>query len=150
VGTGSALAVFVCVVAGLGGGVQAAVMGRFGERIGVIEAVAFSSLVTTALALAVLLAARQTASGLGDGLRVPPWMWVGGVMSGLIVFAIALSPPRIGTTTTVSLVIAGNLVAAAVIDRFGLFGLERIGLSPLRILGLVLLALGSALTLVRS
>ncbi|MDQ3859748.1 MAG: DMT family transporter [Actinomycetota bacterium] len=149
-GTGSALAVLVCVMAGLGGGVQAAVMGRFGERIGVIEAVTFSSLVTTALALAVLLAARQTASTLGDGFRVPAWMWLGGVMSGLIVFAIALSPPRIGTTTTVSLVIAGNLIAAAVIDRFGLFGLERIGLSPLRVLGLVLLALGSALTLVRS
>ncbi|MDQ3867756.1 MAG: DMT family transporter [Actinomycetota bacterium] len=149
-GTGSALAVLVCVVAGLGGGLQAAVMGRFGERIGVIEAVAFSSLVTTVLALAVLLAVRQTASALGDGFRVPAWMWLGGVMSGFIVFAIALSPPRIGTTTTVSLVIAGNLIAAAVIDRFGLFGLERIGLSPLRILGLVLLALGSALTLVRS
>ena len=149
-GTGSALVVLVCVTAGVGGGVQAAVMGRFGERIGVIEAVAFSSLVTTALALAVLLAARQTVSALGDGFRSPAWMWLGGVMSALIVFAIALSPPRIGTTTTVSLVIAGNLIAAAVIDRFGLFGLERIGLSPLRVLGLVLLALGSALTLVRS
>jgi len=150
VGTGSALAVFVCVVAGLGGGVQAAVMGRFGERIGVIEAVAFSSLVTTVLAFAVLLGARQSASGLGDGLRVPPWLWLGGVMSGLIIFAVALSPPRIGTTTTLSLVIAGNLVATAVIDRFGLFGLDRIGFSPLRILGLVLLALGAALTLARS
>ena len=145
----SAIAVAVCVLAGLGAGVQAAVQGKFGERIGVVESVAFSSLVTSVLAVAVLLAARQSVGGLADGLRVPPWLWIGGVMSGFIIFAIALAPPRIGTTTTLALIISGNLVAAAAIDRFGWFGLERIGLGPLRILGLVLLGIGAALTLVR-
>jgi bacterial/archaeal transporter family-2 protein len=146
---GAVAAVLVCLVAGLGGGVQAAIMGKFGERIGVVEAVAFSSLVTSLAAVAVLLVARQSVTGIGEGFRVPPWLWLGGIMSGLIVFAIALSPPRIGTTTTVALIIAGNLVAAAVIDRYGWFGLERIGLSPLRVLGLVLLAVGAGLTLYR-
>ena len=145
----SAIAVAVCVLAGLGAGVQAAVQGKFGERIGVVESVAFSSLVTTVLALAVVLAARGGLGGLADGLRVPPWLWLGGLMSSLVIFAIALSPPRIGTTTTLALIISGNLIAAAVIDRFGWFGLERIGLGPLRILGLVLLGIGAALTLVR-
>jgi bacterial/archaeal transporter family-2 protein len=148
--SGSAIAVVVCVVAGLGGAVQAAIMGKFGERIGVVEAVAFSSLVTTALAVAVVLASRQTLSGISEGFGVPPWLWLGGVMSALIVFAVALAPPRIGTTTTIGLIIAGNLVAAAVIDRYGLFGLERIGLTAPRVLGIVLLAVGAGLTLVRS
>ncbi len=141
---------WVCVVAGLGGGVQAAIMGRFGERIGVVEAVAFSSIVTTALAFAVVLTVRQTFGGVAEGFRAPAWLWLGGVMSALIVFAIALGPPRIGTTTSIALVIAGNLVAAAVIDHYGWFGLERIELSGLRVLGLVLLALGAGLTLYRS
>src|SRR3712207_7484097 len=81
-------------------GVQAAVQGKFGERIGVVESVAFSSLVTTVLALAVVLAARGGLGGLADGLRVPPWLWLGGLLSGLLIFSGALSPPRIGTTTT--------------------------------------------------
>jgi bacterial/archaeal transporter family-2 protein len=140
----------VCVVAGLGGGVQAAVMGKFGERIGVIEAVAFSTVVSLLFAFAVLLATRRSLAGMGEGLRAPAWLWIGGIMSALIVFAISLSPPRIGTTTTIALVIAGNLVAAAVIDRFGWFGLERIGLSPVRVLGIVLLGVGAGLTLHRS
>ena len=147
---GTALAVLVCIVAGLGGGVQAAAMGRFGERIGVVEAVAFSSLVTTSVALASVVVYRQTLSGVADGLRAPPWLWIGGVMSALIVFAVALAPPRIGTTTTIALVIAGNLVGAVVIDRYGLFGLERIGLSWTRVLGVLLLGLGAALTLRRA
>ncbi len=146
---GTALAVFVCVVAGLGGALQAAIMGKFGERIGVVEAVAFASFVTTAVALTAVLASRRTLAGVADGLRVPPWLWLGGVFSALIVFAVALAPPRIGTTTTIGIIIAGNLVMAAVIDRYGLFGLERIGFSPVRVLGIALLALGAGLTLYR-
>jgi bacterial/archaeal transporter family-2 protein len=141
--------VFVCVLAGLGAGVQAAVQGKFGERIGVIESVAFSSFVTTAVTLAVVLASRQSLGGIGEGFRVPPWLWIGGVMSGLVIFALALAPPRIGTTATVALVIGANLVAAAVIDRYGWFGLERIGLGPVRVLGILLLGIGAALTLYR-
>jgi uncharacterized membrane protein YdcZ (DUF606 family) len=43
--------------------------------------------------------------------------------------------------------IAGQLVMAAVIDRSGLFGSERIGLGWPRLTGLALLALGAALSL---
>ena len=146
---GTAAAVVVCLVAGLAGAVQAGLMGRFGERIGVVEAVAFASMVTTLVALASLLVVRQSVSGLADGLRAPPWMWLAGVMSALIVFAVALGPPRIGTTTTIALIIAGNLVMAAVIDRYGLFGLDQIGLTPVRVLGIALLGLGAGLTLYR-
>jgi len=149
VASGTVAAVLVCVVAGLAGAIQAAVMGRFGERIGVVEAVAFASVVTALVAFATVLAVRQTLSGVAEGLRAPPWMWIAGVMSAFIVFAVALGPPRIGTTTTIGLIIGGNLLMAAVIDRFGLFGLERIGLSPVRVLGIVLLGAGSALTLFR-
>lgn len=147
---GSAIAVVVCLVAGLAGAIQAGLMGRFGERIGVVEAVAFASVVTTLTAFTAVLVVRQGVAGVAEGLRAPPWLWLAGVMSALIVFAVALAPPRIGTTTTIGLIIAGNLVMAAVIDRYGLFGLERIGLSPLRVLGIVLLGVGAALTLYRS
>jgi transporter family-2 protein len=124
-------------------------MGRFGARIGVVEAVAFASLVTMAVAVGTALVIRQTAGWLAEGFRAPPWMWTAGILSAVIVFAVALAPPRIGTTTTIALVIAGNLVAAAVIDRFGWFGLEQIGLTPVRVLGILLLGVGAALTLVR-
>ena len=147
---GSAVAIVVCLVAGLAGAAQAAVMGRFGQRIGVVEAVAFASLVTATVSIAALLVARQSLSAVADGLRAPVWMWTAGVMSAFIVFAVALAPPRIGTTTTIGLVITGNLVAAAAIDRYGWFGLEQIGLSPVRLVGIGLLAVGAALTLYRS
>jgi transporter family-2 protein len=47
------------------------------------------------------------------------------------------------------MVIAGNLVMATLIDRFGWLGNERIELNWARVLGLLLLVAGAALTLRR-
>lgn len=146
---GSAVAVALCVAGGLGGALQAAVMGRFGERIGTAEAFAFSTLLTAGIALGLLLVGRQSLAGYGEGLRSPAWMWSAAAMSALIVFGLTFAAPRIGTTSTIAILVAGNLVMASLIDQFGWFGLERIGLTWMRGLGLALLAVGAALTLYR-
>jgi uncharacterized membrane protein YdcZ (DUF606 family) len=63
------------------------------------------------------------------------------------VLAITVAPPRIGVTATIGIVIALNLGVATVIDRFGLFGYDRIPIGWARIIGVVMLALGAALSL---
>jgi transporter family-2 protein len=144
-GTGTATS--LALVAGIAGSVQVAVMGRFGERIGELEAIAFAFLVTALLGAVILLLARRGLGGYGDALASPKWLWLGGVMGVLIVFAITFAGPRVGTTATVALLIAGQLVAASVIDRLGWFGVERITLGWARVAGLVLLVVGAGLTL---
>jgi transporter family-2 protein len=74
-------------------------------------------------------------------------LWLGGVMGAFIVLSITVAGPSIGTTATISLLIAGQLVAATAIDRFGWFGFERIPVGWARALGLVLLGVGAALTI---
>ena len=143
------MAVVLAGTAGLAGAVQAAVMGELGDRVGIVPAVAVSVLVAFVCGLTALLVWERSFAGLRTALHQPAWLWLGGVMSVFIVFAITVGPPRIGVTATVAVVIAGNLVSAAVIDRFGLFGVERVGLSWPRLVGFALLALGAALTLKR-
>ena len=142
-------AVALTVLAGLAGSVQVAVMGRFGDRIGTLEALTFSTCVQLVLSLAILAVARTGVGGLGGAFRTPAWMWLGGVMGATVVFAITVAQPRIGATATIGILIAGQLVMGAVIDRYGLFGVERIGISPPRAAGIVLLGIGAALSLVR-
>jgi transporter family-2 protein len=142
-------AVALAIVAGLAGSVQVAVMGRFGARIGVIEALTFATAVQLTLSLAFLVVARSGLGGLGDAFRAPVWMWLGGLMGLTVVFAITFAQPRIGATATIGILIAGQLVMGAVIDRFGLFGVERISISPARGAGIALLGIGAALSLVR-
>ncbi len=124
-------------------------MGELGDRVGIVPAVAVSVIVSLACGLIALLVWERSFSGVRAALHEPAWLWLGGVMSVFIVFAITVGPPRIGVTATVATVIAGNLVSAAVIDRYGLFGVERVGLGWARVFGFVLLAVGAALTLKR-
>ncbi|MDX6487267.1 MAG: hypothetical protein QOF43_2420, partial [Gaiellaceae bacterium] len=54
--SGNALATALAVSAGLAGSVQIALMSRLGERIGVFQALGFSTLLTAVLAFGILLA----------------------------------------------------------------------------------------------
>ena len=146
---GTALAATLALFAGLAGSVQAAVMGRFGERIGTVEALAWASLLSLGLALVLLMVVRRGAGDIADAWSSPKWLWLGAVLGAFIVFTITVVSPRIGTTATIALLVTGQLAAGTVIDRYGLFGFERIALSWPRALGIALLAAGAALTLKR-
>lgn len=143
------LAAMLAITAGLFGAVQVAVMGKLGERIGSLEAVMVAAIVTGLLVLPVLVVARQGVGGLGETLSQPWWMLTGGALGAFIVLSITIAGPKIGTTAVVGLLIAGQLVAATVIDRYGWFGFDRVGLDWPRVLGIALLAAGAALTLRR-
>ena len=124
-------------------------MGRFGERIGTVEALAWATLLSVVIAMAVLLVARRGTGGLSDAWAAPKWMWAGAALGTFIVFSITVVSPRIGTTSTIALLVAGQLAMGTAIDRFGLFGFEQIALSWPRVLGIALLAVGAVLTLKR-
>jgi transporter family-2 protein len=140
----------LALVAGVAGSVQVAVMGRFGERIGSFEALLANLAFSTLLATVVLLAVRQGTGSLGNALRAPWWYWVGGGGMGLlVVLTITVCAPRLGATATIGILIAGQLTMGVAIDRFGLFGVDRVALAWPRVAGVVLLALGALLALRR-
>ena len=144
---GTALAVALASVAGLAGAVQVAVMSELGDRVGVAAALAVSAVVTLVVAAVILGVAPDGVSNFREAFHIPAWLWIGGALSILIVLAVTVGGARIGSAATIGIIIAGNLVMAAVIDRYGLFGVDRIALTWPRVLGIVLLALGAALSL---
>jgi bacterial/archaeal transporter family-2 protein len=145
---GTAAAATLALIAGLAGSVQVAVMGRFGERIGSLEALAANLLFSTLIATTVLLVFRQSLAGFGDALRSPWWYWVGGGGMGVVVvLTITVVTPRLGAAATIGLLIAGQLAMGVLIDRYGWFGVEQVPLSWPRLLGVLLLAIGALLAL---
>lgn len=146
----TAIAIALSIAAGLAGAVQAAVMGELGERVGVFPALAFSGVVAFLLGMVLLLLVKQSLGGLGDVTRQPLWLWTGGALSVLIILAITVASPRIGLAATLGTIIAFNLGTAALIDRFGWFGFDRIAITWTRVAGLVFLGLGAALSLYKS
>src|SRR6476619_4836499 len=122
-------------------------MSRLGERIGVLEALAFSTALTAVAAVVILVLAHQSLAGFSRAGHQPWWLLLVGLRGLLIVFTVTYAGPRIGVAATVGILIAGQLAMGAAIDRWGLFGSDRIALHWPRVLGIALLAAGAALSL---
>jgi uncharacterized membrane protein YdcZ (DUF606 family) len=145
----TSVAASLAFVAGLAGAVQVAVQGRLGDRIGALEALTCAVVIAAVTAVTLLLVARRSLDGMRAGFGAPKWMLVGGLMTIVIVLAITIAGPRIGIVATTAFLIVGQFALATLIDRLGWFGVEPIALAWPRLLGLVLLAAGAALTLRR-
>jgi transporter family-2 protein len=141
-------AITLSLVAGVAGALQASLSGNLGKRIGVVEAGAFGALLAGVL-IAVLAVSLGRGGGIAAALRQPAWLWLTGVMGAIVVLTITFAPPKIGTFATIALLIAGQLIAGALVDAFGWLGSDRIPITLTRASGLVLLAAGAFLTLKR-
>jgi transporter family-2 protein len=139
----------IAIAAGVAGSVQIALLGTLGQRIGELETAAFAFVLTVVAGVTMLLVARRSLSGLVDAVHQPMWLWLGGLAGVFVVTAIVITGPRIGIVATSALLIAGQLAAATVIDRYGWFGVERVPVSWERLVGLSLLVAGALLTLRR-
>ena len=76
-----------------------------------------------------------------------PWplFWVGGAIGAIFLSANVFLAPRFGSAATLSFVMAGQLLSALVLDRYGLFGLATRDLSLGRIGGVAMVIAGAAL-----
>src|SRR5262249_53674942 len=76
---------------------------------------------------------------------IPKWAWFGGIFAGYYLVASLIGIPKLGAAAVFSLVIAGQLVGALILDSTGAFGVPRISPNTWRVLGTVLMLLGAVL-----
>ena len=77
------------------------------------------------------------------------WKWTGGIIGAVYVTTVIVSVPKIGTANLVSLSVAGQLLAAVVLDHYGLLGFALHPANGWRILGMVVIV-GGVLLVVRN
>jgi transporter family-2 protein len=90
----------------------------------------------------VCLACRFAWPGPERILAAPWWVWCGGLFGIFYITASVLLGPRIGVTLFVTLVIAGQMISAIVLDHFGLLGAEVRPVNLARIGGVLLVLAG--------
>ena len=79
----------------------------------------------------------------------PTWSYVGGLIVATYVLTITFLVPRLGVGAAIALIVTGQIAAALLIDQFGLFRALTVPLTPVRLLGGVLMASGVILALRR-
>ncbi len=88
---------------------------------------------------------RQPAPLLAQAQAAPAWSWLGGVIGAGYIFLLVFLAPRLGIATATGFVVAGQILAAVLIDHFGLLGFARHAMNLPRLGGVALLLGGLAL-----
>ena len=76
------------------------------------------------------------------GFEFTWWKFTGGLLGVIYVTVVVIAAPRIGAANALGFIVAGQFIAAAIIDHFGLLGMPVQPISLSRILGIVILICG--------
>ena len=132
-------------------GMQTAINAKLGRVLGGPLPATWMSFSVGWVALTLITAATLRTWPSIEALRqTPAYVFVAGGLLGATILSVSVFlVPRIGSASTFCWVIAGQLLAAQIIDRLGLFDLTERALSPTRLLGTGLVALGAYLVAAR-
>jgi len=123
--------------------VQATMNSAVGRALGRPEWAALVNFVVGSLALACLLLVQRAAVPPGEAWsRAPWWAWGGGFLGAFFVAVTVLLTPRLGVLATLTLMLAGQLVASSILDHHGLLGLAVRAFTPVRAAGVALVLAG--------
>lgn len=135
----------IMLLAGIGIPVLAALNAALGTYLGSPSAAALV-LFSVALSCAVLAFVATGSAGMERIATAPRHLFLGGVLVAFYVLSVTYIAPHFGVGNAVFFVLLGQLVSAAAIDHFGLFGASATALSPARMGGIALMAAGVWLT----
>lgn len=124
-------------------GFQPGINARLASHVGhplMASLVSFGS--ATLLIAVVAVVVRVPVPPLAAVRGMPSWVWVGGALGAAFVTIALMATPRLGAATVVALVVCGQLLAALVIDHFGLLGLTTRPLDWAKLLGACCLVMG--------
>jgi len=123
---------------------QGLINARLGTHLGGPVVAAFVSfLVGTAMLGAYLLATR-TPILLQGSLKLPAWIWAGGVFGAIYVACFTLLVPRIGAAGMICLAVLGQVTASLLLDQFGILQAPK-PVDAVRITGALLVLAGVVL-----
>ena len=137
------LSLLLALVAGVLLAVQAPTNAILSKASGSPVMAAFISFLVGSLALGAVTLATS-GKLFAPGLRQVPWYaWIGGIYGAVFVAVAAFAAPRIGVGVLLTAAVAGQLVAAIVLDHYGLLGLARHPATLTRIAGVLLVFVGA-------
>ena len=106
---------------------------------------AFVSFAVGTVALGLLAMILQARPDVGAMKALPWWAWMGGLYGCAFVVSAAWGVPRLGVATTITVMIAGQLLLSLALDHFGALGVTKQPLSLGRIAGVALVIGGVVL-----
>ena len=135
----------IMLIAGIGIPVMAAMTSSLGKHLGSpVAASAFAFFIAFCIALLALVFADK--SFVKQIPSVPKYFLVAGAFIAFYVLSISFVAPHFGIGNAIFFVLVGQMLSAAIIDHYGLFGAQINQLSVTRTLGIFVMVFGIWLT----
>jgi len=131
----------IMLIAGMGIPTLAALNAALGQHIGSPSAAAVILFLVAMMVASTVLLITGPAEVL-KAADAPKHLFLGGVLVAFYVLSITYIAPHFGVGNAVFFVLIGQMISAALIDHFGLFGAQVSPLSLTRAAGLSLMAVG--------
>lgn len=136
--------IILATISGVTMAVQGTLNSQLAQKTSLLTSTFVVHFIGTIVAFLVLLAWR-TPFLQYKWLEIPWHLYLGGILSLIIIALVALTISKIGVCNATTAIIVGQVGAAVVIDHFGLFGIQKISWNPWQFLGLILFASGAKL-----
>jgi bacterial/archaeal transporter family-2 protein len=135
----------IMLAAGIGIPVLAALNAQLGARIAAPMAAGVVALSVALMVAAVACVATGQVRALAAIAAQPIWLLLAGMLMAFYLLSVTWIAPRFGVGNAVFCVLLGQMLAATVIDHFGLFGARLVPLSGQRLAGILAMAGGLVL-----
>ncbi|MBK9924408.1 MAG: DMT family transporter [Anaerolineales bacterium] len=138
------LIILIGLAGGIAVGLQSPMASMLTQRLGIFESIFIVHIGGALIALVPLLI---YSGGKLSQWRSAPWYTLGAGIFGLVVIAaISYMIPRVGVAAAVTTIVAGQVLAGAVIDHYGILDAAVRPLDVTRIIGLAVVLFGVWLT----
>lgn len=134
----------VAAISGIAMAIQGTLNSSLSQKTSLLSATLVVHIIGTLVALIAVLAWRIPLLK-HHWFAVPWYLYLGGVLSVLIVGLVAISIPKVGVCNATTAIIIGQVSMAVLIDHFGWFGMSRLQWNPWQIVGIGLFAAGAKL-----
>ncbi|MDQ7093943.1 DMT family transporter [Desulfosporosinus sp. PR] len=135
------------VIAGISGitmAIQGTLNSLLSEKTSLLSATFVVHIIGTLIALIALLVCKIPLFKY-HWLTIPWYLYLGGLLSVIIVGLVAVSIPKVGVCNATTAIIIGQVSMAVLIDHFGWFGAHRLPWNPWQLMGIFLFAAGAKL-----
>jgi len=131
-------------ISGIAMAIQGTLNSSLSQKTSLLSATLVVHIIGTLVAFVAVLAGRGPLLKY-NWLSVPWYLYLGGVLSVLIVGLVAVSIPKVGVCNATTAIIIGQVSMAVLIDHFGWFGTSRLPWSSSQLFGVALFAAGAKL-----
>ena len=134
------------LLVGAGTSVQSSVNSALGRVIGLAEST-FVSLAGSVLLISLMMLFGFRSGNFAQITTVPPYLVIGGIFGMAYLMTANYAVPLVGVAAFISTYVTGQLIMSVVLDQIGAFGHQPHPLDGMRVLGIVLLLIGTRLVI---